>query len=538
MRSTYSNILNPAPKVVPQSQPLPKLANLMHKNDAGGHVFTADVWTQLNRFLILGSEAGTFYVSPEKHTTRNIEVVENALKTDPIRTINEIVRVSTNGLAIKNDPALVALALAASFVTKNGELQDRVRTHALNSLPRVARTGTHLLHFTDYVNGLRGWGRGLKRSVANWFTDKEADKIAYQAVKYKQRDGWSMRDVVRLAHPKVGHNTPHQAVLRYIVDGNTTPYAPRIITQVEMLKGLVDSPKKAAKLIADSNIPWEAVPTELQRNVDVMAALVPNMGSTALVRQLGRLSNLGLLEFGSDTTRLVLDKIRTMHEDKNKVHPIAILIAMKTYASGHGFRGSLTWKINQRVLDALDGAFYNGFAGLDRYDASALVAVDGSGSMFSANIDNTNLTAGEAAAAVALVAAQQYTDFHTVRYTTRTYDFNISPRDRLDTVIEKMRRASIGEGTDCAQPYLYAKARNMSPDVIISITDNETWAGHTHPAVALEDLRKRTRKNIRAINLATSATSSRLSYPNDPYALEVVGFSADVPQVISSFLSE
>ena len=36
-------------------------------------------------------------------------------------------------------------------------------------------------------------------------------------------------------------------------------------------------------------------------------------------------------------------------------------------------------------------------------------------------------------------------------------------------------------GTDCAQPMIYAKKKNLKVDVFIVYTDSETWAGRIHP---------------------------------------------------------
>jgi 60 kDa SS-A/Ro ribonucleoprotein len=73
---------------------------------------------------------------------------------------------------------------------------------AFQNLAKVCRIGTHLFHFAEYVNALRGWGRGLRNAVGRWYLEQEADKLAYQAVKYQQRDSWSHGDLLRLAHPK------------------------------------------------------------------------------------------------------------------------------------------------------------------------------------------------------------------------------------------------------------------------------------------------------------------------------------------------
>src|ERR1051325_7433542 len=94
---------------VPQWAPLPgQLAN-----SAGGFARAVDIWTRLRRFLILGSEGGSYYASEWSLTRENAQAVEACVREDGGRAVAEIVRVSTEGRAPKNDPALYALALAA-----------------------------------------------------------------------------------------------------------------------------------------------------------------------------------------------------------------------------------------------------------------------------------------------------------------------------------------------------------------------------------------------------------------------------------------
>ena len=68
--------------------------------------------------------------------------------------MREIVAISRDGRAPKNDPAIFALAMAASAD------DEATRKLALDALPDVCRTGTHLFAFTRYVEQFRGWGRG------------------------------------------------------------------------------------------------------------------------------------------------------------------------------------------------------------------------------------------------------------------------------------------------------------------------------------------------------------------------------------------
>src|SRR5262249_37199084 len=121
-------------------------------NSAGGFTWAVDLWTRLRRFLILGSEGGSYYASEWKLTRENATAVEEAVRADGARAVAEIVAVSKDGRAPKNDPALFALAMAA------GIGDEPTRKAALDALPLVARTGTHLFRFASFVVGFRGWG--------------------------------------------------------------------------------------------------------------------------------------------------------------------------------------------------------------------------------------------------------------------------------------------------------------------------------------------------------------------------------------------
>ncbi len=177
----------------PQSEPIAGSAQV--RNSAGSYAWAVDDWTRLQRFLILGSEGGSYYASERALTAENASATIRCIETDGLRAVQTIVEISASGRAPKNDPALFALALAAS----KGD--SSTRKAALDALPQVARTGTHLMHFAAFVDGMRGWGRGLRNAVGAWYNGKDAKDVAYQALKYQSRDGWSQRDLLRLAHP-------------------------------------------------------------------------------------------------------------------------------------------------------------------------------------------------------------------------------------------------------------------------------------------------------------------------------------------------
>ena len=78
-----------------------------------------DDWTRLDRFLILGAEGGTYYITERDLVKQNHDTLVRCIKADGIRAVNCIVEISDRGRAPKNDPAIFALAL----VLTHGDVQ-------------------------------------------------------------------------------------------------------------------------------------------------------------------------------------------------------------------------------------------------------------------------------------------------------------------------------------------------------------------------------------------------------------------------------
>src|SRR5690606_9998275 len=106
---------------------------------------------------------------------------------------------------------------------------------------------------------------------------------------------------------------------------------------------------------------------------------------------------VGLLVPLSATERFVADKLSSDDAAqlfaKNRVHPIAIYLAMKQYAQGHGLRGSGTWQVSQRTVDALGEAFYLAFKYAEPTGKTFLLGVDSSWSMRAAVAGLPNVSA-------------------------------------------------------------------------------------------------------------------------------------------------
>ncbi len=271
------------------------------------------------------------------------------------------------------------------------------------------------------------------------------------------------------------------------------------------------------------------------------ALLDAGIPQTALLRQLPRLTRLGLLpDIGGRTAEvceLLTDPVRLR---RARVHPIAILLAQRTYAAGRSFRGDGTWQPTRRVVDALDQAFYASFGNVEATGRRTLLALDVSGSMTSP-ISGTPLSCREASAALALATMAVEPSVTVVGFTsgrgwgsTGLTPLALSPRQRLDDAVRAVSDLPFG-GTDCALPMLYARQRRIEVDTFVVYTDNETWAGSVQPYEALRQYREAMGIPARLVVVAMTSTGFSIADPADAGMLDIVGFDAAVPQLIADF---
>lgn len=511
----------------PQTSPIPGRTDMV-ANSAGGYGFAITDNQLLDRFLLLGSEGGTYYVA------------ERALTETNARSIILMIQ-STGGLYVaqcafdtiifrkapKVDAAIFVLALVATY----GDAEAKAAIY--HGIAAALQTGTHLFMFVANVNAMRGWSRGLRRAVAKWYTSRPAEKLAYQLAKYRSRVGFTHRDLLRLSHPVA--TTPEQARL--------LGYAVGKITGAESGSDLLAAFEKAqgemgvaalASLIEASGLTWEMVPTEKLNEPKVLHALVKKMPVLALMRNLNRFAYTGLTtitstNYSGAVVRSIIETLKT--SDKSGIHPVTILNALRTYSNGKGVKGDKTWMANPEIVAALDDAFYQAIEASVPTGKRILVGVDISGSM-SHEVGGTVLSARELAAVLSMVAVRREATADLVWFDDSIRIPTTTKRDSLTTILSKTPR---GGATDCSLPIKLALDTKIAYDAIIILTDNETWAGKRHGTEILDSYRKTISPNVKVIEVAMTATPNS-TLPEDGRLLRVVGFDSSVADVIANFI--
>lgn len=548
---SYLRSIQPKPPV-PQSQPLNARQS---RNNAGGYSYSVDKWQQLERFLLIGTLSGTYYVGEDKLTEQNLDVVKELIYEDGQRVVRTCMGVSVEGRAPSMSPALLVLAMCASVAPvpmsqslggsqSDAEYLRLVRMSALTTAQVVCRTASMLMEFVAYCKQLRGWGRGLRNLVAQWYTQRSASDLAYQMVKYRERRGYSHRDLLMLGHPKLEGDKAQLAkwVLQKPIplpaDGPVS-YAMEYISAFNRVQSGELAVAQMLSLVERYKLPFEAVPNTEYSRAALWETMLPNMPLNAAMRNLSRMAGLGVLATGKPGVDALIAKLHNEEAvKKSRLHPFRILYAI------HAVRISGS-AVNPRLYDALNYAFELSFGNVPASGKRILLGIDISGSMKGSfatvrnpgkNAQRNAVDLSMACAAMALMVLRVEKHSEVIGFGTRTRDLPISASSRLDDAINIVRRAD-GGGTDCAQPIEWARENGREFDAIVILTDNETWQGHTHPSEAMEQYRRASAvSDCRLIVVAMAPTPYTSGDPADELSMNIVGFDANTPALISAYL--
>ena len=221
---------------------------------------------------------------------------------------------------------------------------------------------------------------------------------------------------------------------------------------------------------------------------------------------------------------------------KSRVHPIQMLAALSVYGSGQGARGAGEWTPVPKVVDALDEAFYTSFGNVESTGKRFLLGIDVSGSMGWSSLSGIpGVTPAMGAAAMAMLAARTEEEHYAFGFARDFRDLGITPKMRLDQVMKITSSLNFGS-TNCAAPMEWAEKNKVDADVFVIYTDNETYAGRSHPFQALKSYRRSTGIDAKLIVVGITSNGFSIADPDDGGMLDVVGFDTATPNVMSQFV--
>ncbi|KAM9130440.1 RNA-binding protein RO60 [Pangshura tecta] len=516
-------------------------------NSEGGYVWQVTDMNRLHRFLCFGSEGGTYYINEQKLGFENAEVLIRLIEDGKgCDVVQEIKTFSLEGRAAKQEPILFALAICSQCS------DAKTKQAAFKAVSEVCRIPTHLFTFIQFKKDLKEgmkcgmWGRALRKAVADWYNGKNGLAVALAVTKYKQRNGWSHKDLLRLSHLKPA-SEGLAVVTKYITKGwkevqeayrdkeisSETEKLLKYLEAVEKVKRTKDE-LEVIHLIEEYKLVREHLQTNHLKSKEVWKALLQEMPITAMLRNLGKMTANSVLEPASPEVAIVCERLRNEKLlKKARIHPFHVLVALKTYKTGHGNQGKLRWLPDKDILEALDVSFYKTFKTVEPTGKRFLLAVDVSGSM-TQRVLGSVLSASTVAAAMCMVVARTEKDSNIVAFSDEIVPCPVTKDMTLPQVLLKMSEIPMG-GTDCSLPMIWAQKTHTAADIFIVFTDNETFAGDIHPAVALKEYREKMGIPSKLIVCGMVSNGFTIADPDDRGMLDICGFDAGALDVIRNF---
>ena len=518
----------------PQNQPIPGREAEMIKGRSGGYMFEAGIWQTLSRCLLIGTANSTYYAGKRELTDDFVNTLTEAIALDADRVAKEIVYAS-DGRSINNSAPILALVLLS--MGNSSEAKQAF----IKIFPQVVRTGSHFYEWLSYTKSMRGFGKVIKQVGTAWLSREDVKGLAYQLLKYQQRHGFSNRDALRLFHVKPV-TEEHDRLYNWVVNGWSELPAeiPSEATkQIWWYEWLKRHPEQTHRAIAEGRLTHEMAAPVGHMDRQAWQLLFETMPIGAMLRNLGSLTQLEVLRADSIDN---LDRLEGVLNNRNylrkgRIHPIDVLKALKTYASGGKFgRSKKTWTPVPRITDILEKALEMSFEVVEPTNKVFLHAVDISGSMSGCVADSVGLSCCEIATAMALVTAKAEKNYAIRGFSTKFIDLEISKRDSFRSALKKAKSRNFG-GTDASVAYDWAIKNKFKADVICFWTDNESWAGRKHPSQALKEYRAKVNPDVKAVYVTLAPYNITLVDPKDNNSWDLAGFDPGIPRLIQMIAS-
>jgi 60 kDa SS-A/Ro ribonucleoprotein len=462
----------------------------------------------LAQLAATGCMSRTFYATAETQLDRVLELAQQ-VDTD---FLAQVALYARNKGFMKDMPALLCAILATRDI-------DRL----IEVFPQVIDNGKMLRNFVQIlrsgVTGRKSLGSAPKRLVRQWL-ERATERQLIQATIGNDP---SLADVVKMVHPRPAEAS-RQAFYAWLIgkpwDAEALPETLRAFEawKVSREGEIPDVPfqmltaqnlgEKEWSAIA-SNSSWQT--TRMNLNTFARHGVFRD---AALVKQLAaRLSDP--------------DQVR-----RARVFPYQLLVAFMNAGND----------VPMELRDALQDAMETAIGNVPEIAGKVVICPDVSGSMQSPVTGSregasSKVRCIDVAALVSAAFLRKNSKARVLPFEVKVVNVKLNPRDSVMTNASSLAKIG-GGGTNCSAPLTLLNQEKATPDLVIFISDNESWADPkanrgTAMMAEWEKLKNRNPKaKLVCIDIAPNITTQA---PNRRDILNVGGFSDTVFEIISSF---
>ena len=477
------------------------------RNEEGAPAYALNAEQSLAQFAATGCLNTTFYATDARQLE---DVTTWAGRVSPEFVAKTALYCRERG-HMKDMPAV----LLALLSRRDPKLMDRVFDRVIDS-PRMLRTFVQIVR--SGATGRKSLGSAPKRCVRRWLEAQTDVTILSASV----GNNPSLADVVRMVHPKPA--TPgREALYGYLLGRTASPDTlPALVRQFEAFK------RGDNRDVPD--VPFQML-TALSLDRQAWTAIARRASWQMTRMNLNTFARHGVFE---DTAMVdvIADRLRDHSEiSRARVFPYQLLAAFRS--AGKGLPGA--------IRNALEDAMEHAIANVPAIDGQVYVCPDVSGSMQSpiTGVRKGSTTAVRCVDVAALVSAavlRRNPTAEVLPFEVDVVPVELSARDSVMTNAERLAAVG-GGGTAVSAPLARLNARQAAGDLVIVVSDCESWADAASPGTATmrewETFRGRNpRARLVLIDLQPYRTTQAADRAD---ILNVGGFSDQVFTVIADF---
>ena len=420
------------------------------RNEAGGAAYAPSPRHQLAQLAATGCMNHTFYAGAEAQLD---QVLALAAEVEPSFVAKTALYARRTG-HMKDMPALLAAVLAVRDV----DLLARV-------FPRLIDNGKMLRNFVQIVRsgavGRKSLGSRPKKLVQNWLLTATETQLLHAAV----GNAPSLADVVKMVHPK-----PQEAW--------RAAWFAWLIGRPFKLDELPPLTQAFERYKADRSQPLPDVPFQLLTALELDTAAwaqIAQRGSWQMVRQnLNTFARHGVFQQPGLSGQVAARLRDAQAVARSRVLPYQLMAAYSAAGA----------EVPHAVKEALQDAMELALTNVPQIAGHVVVSPDVSGSMSSPVTGyrkgaTSSVRCIDVAALVAAAVLRKNRDALVLPFERNVVDVKLNPRDTVLTNAARLA-AICGGGTACSAPLYWLNAHKRQADLVVLVSDNESWADPAH----------------------------------------------------------
>ncbi len=479
-------------------------------NEAGGIAYTLTPKQQLAQLAATGCLNNTYYADAQSQLDQVLKLAENL---DAEFIAKTAVYARQKGF-MKDMPALLLAVLAQKDVNMLARVFDQVVDNGkmLRNFAQIIRSG---------AVGRKSFGNRPKKLMQTWLLTATEKQLLNAAV----GNSPSLADVVKMVHPKP-REAWRAAWFAWLIG---KPYDREALPPIT--RAFEDY--KQSREGELPNVPFQML-TALDLNSGDWAEIARN-GSWQQVRQNLNTFLRHEVFAKSKNIKMVAEKLRDETAiARARVLPYQLLTAYQATSN------QMPFEIREALQDAMETAVQN----VPAIQGKVVVCPDVSGSMHSSVTGHRSSATSKTrcidiAALVSAAMLRTNPQARVIPFEQITVNVQLNPRDSIMTNAEKLANIG-GGGTACSAPLALLNREKANVDLVVIVSDNESWAdesqgwGATTSLMKEWDILKRRCPEAKLVCLDIQPYT-RAQARNRHDILNIGGFSDQVFTLIGSF---